>query len=112
MPPTAFLTSPIAYFRLHGRGRTPLWEAKAAPARMPAAGPRGYSYSPAELTAWRERIEQVRGIAERSFCFFTNDGGGQAVINALQLSRMMERPAVLRKPAAAEADRNLRLAVA
>ena len=110
MPPTAFLTSPIAYFRLHGRQRAWWWNEYQQSTRPQNGSHRGYAYSPAELADWKNRIEQVRGIAERSFCFFTNDGGGQSVLNAMQFSGMFERPA--KRPAAAETEPVLALAVA
>ena len=52
----------------------------------------------------------MRGIAERSFCFFTNDGGGQSVVNAMQFSGICERPA--KRTAGNEMERMLELAVA
>ncbi len=110
MPPTAFLTSPIAYFRLHGRQRARWWNEYQQGARPQNSPDRGYAYSPAELAAWKERVEQVRGIAERTFCFFTNDGGGQSVVNALQFSGMTARPE--RRNATSETGPVLELAVA
>jgi uncharacterized protein YecE (DUF72 family) len=90
MPPTAFLTSPIAYFRLHSKQRSWWWN-EFKQGATPASNPlKGYAYSPAELAAWKDRIEQVRGLAERTFCVFTNDGGGQSVLNSLQLAAMFE----------------------
>lgn len=93
MPPTAFLTSPVAYFRLHGRQRAWWWNEFRQSTEQPPASTRnrGYAYSPGELAVWKERVEQIRGIAERTFCFFTNDGGGQSVLNAMQFSSMFER---------------------
>lgn len=93
MPATAFLTSPVAYFRLHGRQRAWWWNEFQQTPRIQNGSHRGYAYSPAELNEWKNRVEQVRGIAERSFCFFTNDGGGQSVLNAMQFSGLFERPA-------------------
>lgn len=115
MPPTAFLTSPVAYFRLHGRQRAWWWNEYRQSTRTQEELNRtgrtiGYAYSPAELTEWQQRVEQVAGIAERTFVFFTNDGGGQSVINALQFKAMLERG--MRKQLPAGEEGNLRLAVA
>jgi uncharacterized protein YecE (DUF72 family) len=110
MPPTAFLTSPIAYFRLHGRQRAWWWNEYQQSTRPQTGSHRGYAYSPAELAQWTERVEQVRGIAEKSFCFFTNDGGGQAVVNAMQFNGMFARPA--KRTAVSETEPVLELAVA
>ncbi|MBM3784609.1 MAG: DUF72 domain-containing protein [Acidobacteria bacterium] len=110
MPPTAFLTSGVAYFRLHGKQRAWWWNEFEQGAR-PSANPlQGYTYSPAELAEWKDRVEQVRGLAERTFCVFTNDGGGQAVVNALQFGGLF---APARKGANQDRDeREFRLAVA
>jgi uncharacterized protein YecE (DUF72 family) len=110
MPPTAFLTSPIAYFRLHGRQRAWWWNEYQQSTRPQNGSQRGYAYSPAELNEWKQRVEQVRGIAERSFCFFTNDGGGQSVLNAMQFSGMFARAG--KRVAVAESEAILELAVA
>jgi uncharacterized protein YecE (DUF72 family) len=115
MPPTAFLTSPVAYFRLHGRERAWWWNEYRQSTipqeeRNRTGRTQGYAYSPAELAAWRERVEQVAPIAERTFVFFTNDGGGQSVINALQFRALWERAANRQLPAGEEGG--LRLAVA
>ena len=110
MPPTAFLTSPIAYFRLHGRQRAWWWNEYQQSTRPQNGSQRGYAYSPAELNEWKQRVEQVRGIAERTYCFFTNDGGGQSVLNAMQFSGMIARPG--KRGAGAESEAVLELAVA
>jgi uncharacterized protein YecE (DUF72 family) len=80
MPPTAFLTSPTGYVRLHGRNNA------GAP-----NGPdqrRNYFYSAAELGEWRERIERVRTHARQVFVVTTNDADGKSVLNALQIRAM------------------------
>jgi uncharacterized protein YecE (DUF72 family) len=82
MPPTAFLTSPVGYVRLHGRN----------PANsLGAFGPdawRGlqhdYLYSAGELTEWKKRIERLQRNAESVYVVFNNDARGQSVVNALQ----------------------------
>ena len=87
MPPTAFLTSPIGYFRLHGRG-SGYWRDEFEGRPAPAAG-NDYVYSPADLAEWRERIAKVRAFAKEVYVVTTNDGGGASVINALELGTLL-----------------------
>ncbi|MBI4875601.1 MAG: DUF72 domain-containing protein [Acidobacteria bacterium] len=88
MPPSAILTSPVAYFRLHGHGGAG-WMRE-----FDGEPPRGhgnrYVYSRAELEAWRTRIAGLAEHAERTFVTFTNDAGGAAVANALQLQSLFD----------------------
>jgi uncharacterized protein YecE (DUF72 family) len=109
MPATAFLTSPIAYFRLHGRQRAWWWnESKQSTQPAPQTGT-AFSYSAAELSRWKERVDEVRGIAERTFCVFTNDAAGQSVINALQFGALTDTS---RRPACGQGELVLSQAVA
>jgi uncharacterized protein YecE (DUF72 family) len=66
MPPSAILTAGVACFRLHGRGEN-------------------YLYSPPELEAWKGRIDRIAALAGQTFVTFTNDAGGRAAVNALQI---------------------------
>lgn len=86
MPPTAFLTSPVGYVRLHGRDRRNWFEDFDDSA--PRASTTNYLYSPPELAQWQARIERIRPHAARIFVIANNDGGGKAVVNALQLQAM------------------------
>jgi uncharacterized protein YecE (DUF72 family) len=81
MPPAAVLTSALACFRLHGRGEN-------------------YLYSAPELEAWKSRIDRIAGLAGRTLVTFTNDAGGRAAVNALQMqarfdNRRRRAPAAL-----------------
>lgn len=87
MPPTEFVTSPIAYARLHGRNPED-WKQEFGTAEKPAAR-HDYLYSMVELTEWRERIESMNQFAALTFAFTNNDVGGKAVVNAIQLAELL-----------------------
>jgi uncharacterized protein YecE (DUF72 family) len=70
MPPTEFLTTGIAYVRMHGRSDN-------------------YAYTTAELEQWRGRIDRMRHLAASTFLIFSNDGAGRAVMNALEMQQML-----------------------
>ncbi len=72
MPPTAFLTSPVAYVRLTGRAQT---------------GP--YQYDLDELTEWTHRIRKVSRYAKRTFVVMANDPGARSLVNAFQMKQLL-----------------------
>jgi uncharacterized protein YecE (DUF72 family) len=79
MPPTAFLTSPIGYVRLHGRAATqPNQEQR-----------RDYYYRSGELNEWQDRIEHLRKYAREVYVVTTADVDGRSVLNALQMQSMV-----------------------
>jgi len=87
MPPTAFLTSEVAYVRLHGRNPNNslgAFDREAARARQ-----HDYLYTEAELAEWAKRIEKAGRFADRTFVIFNNDAGGKSFVNALQLREML-----------------------
>ena len=86
MPPTAFLTSPVGYVRLHGRNAFNWYQDDRAPQQ---AHRYDYLYSDAELSEWRTRIQRVSGFATKTFVITNNDAGGKAIINGLQLQSML-----------------------
>ena len=88
MPPSAVLTASVAYFRLHGRsGAGWMREFNGEP---PAGRGNDYLYSPAELEQWKARIDRIAPHAARTFVTFTNDAGGRALVNALQLQALFD----------------------
>lgn len=88
-PPTAILTAPVAYFRLHGRaGAGWMREFDGEPPR--GRGNR-YNYSRQELETWKGRIAGLAEHAARTFVMFTNDAGGASVLNALQLQSQFDQ---------------------
>ena len=87
MPPASRLTSRIGYVRLHGRNPQH-WEREfGRPARATAA--HDYLYSPKELKEWKQRIDDIQQHAATTFVFANNDAGGKAVVNGLELARML-----------------------
>ncbi len=90
MPPTAFLTSSIAYVRLHGR-RAGTWQEEFGERAM---RPRSvdYLYTAAELEEWKLRIDRISGLASETFVITNNDAGGKACVNALQLQSLLGKP--------------------
>lgn len=87
MPPTEFVTSPIAYVRLHGRNPQD-WKQDFGQAAKPVAR-HDYLYKTAELIEWRDRIERLRQFAALTFVFANNDIGGKAVVNGIQLAELL-----------------------
>lgn len=99
MPATALLTSGIGYVRLHGRGGGDWFQQFETP-RLVAR--RDYLYSAGELAEWKERVEHLRRFADSVYVVTTNDAGGRAVVNALQLQELLTgsakaAPAALRR---------------
>jgi uncharacterized protein YecE (DUF72 family) len=72
MPPTAFLTSPVAYVRLCGRTHSG-----------------SYQYTLDELSEWTHRIRKVSRYAKRSFVVLSNDAGARSLVNAFQLQHLL-----------------------
>jgi uncharacterized protein YecE (DUF72 family) len=85
-PPTALLTSRVAYVRFHGRNPQD-WEPKAVSA---APAPRhDYLYSGEELSAWKPRILSLAEHAPLVMVVMNNSAGGKSVVNALQMRRFL-----------------------
>lgn len=81
IPPTALITSPLGYVRLHGRASAGWFDEHP--------GNPAYLYTPRELADWRWRIEAIRPHASSLIVITTNDVGGASVVNALELSRLL-----------------------
>lgn len=84
MPPTAFLTSPVGYIRLHGRNPENALGGFAKDASRKKQ--HDYLYTPEELAEWRARIERIRRYASRTFVIANNDAGAKSVVNALEMA--------------------------
>ena len=87
MPPTAYLTSPVGYVRLHGRN--PDNSLGAFGKDVARTAQHNYLYSPAELQEWKTRIEKINRFAERTFVVFNNDAAGKSYVNALQTRALL-----------------------
>lgn len=87
MPPTAYLTSPVGYVRLHGRSH-PDWFREFGHEEEPTRR-HDYLYSQTELEDWAKRIERIRTHARTTMVILNNDAGGKAVVNALQTQALL-----------------------
>jgi uncharacterized protein YecE (DUF72 family) len=74
LPPDTRITSNIAYFRWHGRGRRPWFD---------------YRYKKEELEPWVPRVKEVSGKVEKIYGYFNNHYHGYAVENCLQVMEML-----------------------
>ncbi len=74
LPPEVHVTSDIAYFRWHGRGKGPWYD---------------YRYSTDELQQWTPRVREVAKKVDKIFGYFNNHYHGYAVENCLQIMQMM-----------------------
>jgi uncharacterized protein YecE (DUF72 family) len=82
LEPSAEVTSPIGYVRLHGR-RYDTWFSDD-----PATPPHeryNYLYSKEELDPWIERIRSIHQKTRQTYVISNNHFQGKAVINALQI---------------------------
>jgi len=84
--PSERATSPVGYVRLHGR-RYDTWFTDD-----PASPPEeryNYLYSAEELDPWAARIAKVSAHAGNTFVITNNHYQGKAIVNALQLIRIL-----------------------
>lgn len=83
MPPTAYLTSPIGYVRMHGRN--PLYWREEFEKPESRQHRSSYLYGAAEFEEWKPRLERVSAFSTATFVVFTNNARGASVVNALEL---------------------------
>jgi uncharacterized protein YecE (DUF72 family) len=81
--PTDYVTSKIAYVRLHGRNYKEWFEADNRDDRY------NYMYTEKELAGWGERIRSVSSRAEKTFAITNNHFKAQAAANALELQHLL-----------------------
>lgn len=67
-------TAPFVYVRLHGPDHNHLY---------------GGSYSDDDLRWWADGVREWQGMGRDVFAYFNNDGGGNAVRNALTLKQIV-----------------------
>jgi uncharacterized protein YecE (DUF72 family) len=80
------LTSDTAYFRFHGRNYKNWWSHGESEDRY------NYLYTPEEE---RHLADDVREVSERTtetYAFFNNHFGAKAVVNAVDLQRLLDQP--------------------
>ena len=81
--PSAQVTSPIGYVRLHGRNYEQWFDSDSRNDRY------NYLYTRPELESWEKRIEVVAGKAQKTFVVTNNHFEGKAAVNALQIKSML-----------------------
>lgn len=99
MQPSAMVTSPLAYFRLHGRNYKSWFKGGERENRDERYN---YLYTAAELEPLRKKIEQASGQAQTTYVIANNHFEGKAAANALELISMflgkrVESPPPLRE---------------
>ncbi len=86
MPRIAVATSPIAYFRFHGRNAEKWWKHEEPWERY------DYLYNEDELKEWAPRIKRVADESEKTYVFFNNHYQGKAAINATMMAKLLDVP--------------------
>jgi uncharacterized protein YecE (DUF72 family) len=81
---TDYVTSPVAYVRLHGRNYDQWFEAEKPHDRY------NYLYTQEQLQPWKGKIESVASRAQVTFVVANNHFEGKGAVNALQLKAMIE----------------------
>jgi uncharacterized protein YecE (DUF72 family) len=82
--PSERATAAVGYVRLHGRNYEQWFTSENHPEER-----YNYLYSLAELEPWAERIKQVARQAEVTYVIANNHFEGKAVVNALQLTKLI-----------------------
>ncbi len=80
------LTSATAYFRFHGRNYKSWWSHAESEDRY------NYLYTPEEERHLAEDVSEVSARTSETYAFFNNHYGAKAVVNAVDLDRLLERP--------------------
>jgi uncharacterized protein YecE (DUF72 family) len=98
LPPTAHVTSPIGYVRLHGRNYQEWFNFKSDdsdPSQLRNNHARyDYLYNRPQLEKWKTRIDQIADHARTTYVVTNNCAAGKAVVNALQLVEMLSEEPV------------------
>ena len=87
--PSADVTSPIGYVRLHGRNYQNWFREEANVIER-----YDYLYSNDELDPWIERIKQVADKAKQTFVITNNHARGQSLVNAFEILAQLEEERV------------------
>jgi len=80
------LTSDTAYFRFHGRNYKNWWSHGESEDRY------NYLYTPEEERHLAEDVREVSSRTSETYAFFNNHYGAKAVVNAVDLDRLLDRP--------------------
>jgi len=87
--PSAEVTSPIGYIRLHGRNYQNWFREEADVVER-----YDYLYSRDELEPWVERIKQVSEKAKQTFVIANNHARGQSLANAFEVMALIDEQRV------------------
>jgi len=98
IPPTAHVTAPIAYARLHGRNAR-MWFAEGTDRDRRY----DYLYPVEDLAGWVGRLNAMAGEARDVFIIANNHYRGQGLANAIELKSMLAGRPVLAPPGILEA---------
>ena len=85
--PSAEVTSPVGYVRLHGR-RYDTWFTDDE--TVPSHERYNYLYSVEELKPWVKRVERVADRSREVFVITNNHYEGRAAVNALELMHLLK----------------------
>ena len=91
--PSATVTSPVGYVRVHGRNYQD-WFRKGAG----VAARYDYLYPPEELMPWVVRAREIAEAAEETFVVTNNHYRAKALVNAVMLESMLTRRKVAAPP--------------
>ncbi len=83
--PTALVTSPVGYVRLHGRNYDEWFSERAD-----AAERYNYLYSQEELEPWIEKIRRIAAQAPEVYVITNNHFEGKGVVNGLEIKSILE----------------------
>lgn len=81
--PTEYVTSPLAYVRLHGRNYDKWFDSDSRDDRY------NYLYSEQELRGWKQHIVNIAKKAQVTYVVTNNHFEGKAAVNALQLKHLI-----------------------
>lgn len=87
LEPSAEITSPVGYVRLHGRRYDSWFDDNP---NTPPHERYNYLYTPDELNPWVERIRSIRDQAQDTYVITNNHYQGKAVVNALELISILK----------------------
>ena len=92
LAPTEHVTGTVGYVRLHGRNYEQWFDSDNRNDRY------NYLYSPQELSGWKEKIERVAKLAQKTYVITNNHFESKAGVNALELKAMISGKHVLAPP--------------
>jgi uncharacterized protein YecE (DUF72 family) len=80
------LTSDTGYFRFHGRNYAQWWKHGESEDRY------NYLYTPEEQKHLAEDVRSVAAATDETYVFYNNHFGAKAVVNGVELQRLLEQP--------------------